>query len=448
MPKNKILYYLSIICFLWIINLPILAIAETKNNIIKTEIKQVKVLEIKGAITKKVSKYIDANILELIENQNADLLVIKLDSYGPSIPYARVVAESILNSPVPVVVYVAPEGAKIANFGSLALYAANIAAMAPNTLIIPPIPEVAQKDETQFDYRVKLGMTIFMVQLAEKRERNSKLAADLIMDKIDSITAKKALDSNAINYVATNIYDLLQQMNNTVLDFQGKKLLLQTENAVIFQAAVEHSPFIDMLDDLATPTIAYLLFMIFVYCIALYVLKVGSAVPVIVGALALFLSLYGFLQLPITLMGFSLLVSGILFLVLDLISRIHLVFVLFGIVSFYFGSIWLYRDAVDISVERISFEVIILVSIATVMFFSVFVRMRVWAQQRIKLFDEIIHASGAGGEVIKCKNNKGLASFDGDIWKVASIKENLKIGDNVYPIKRLGLTIIVSIQHK
>ena len=96
--------------------------------------------------------------------------------------------------------------------------------MAPDTQIDPPMADIIERDKTSTDLAVELGMVVYIVKLAKLRDRNSKLATELVMNDIDGITASTALKANVINIIADDISDLLKKINNSTIKFKGEQV--------------------------------------------------------------------------------------------------------------------------------------------------------------------------------------------------------------------------------
>ncbi len=203
---------------------------------------KVSFIKIDGAIGPATASYISRSIDEA-RAQNAQCLIIQLNTPGGLLDSTQTIVQSFLGSPVPVVVYVAPTGATATSAGCFITIAASVAAMAPATTIgaahpvsIGGFPSGGEEktDETMKQKLENFSVS-YMETIAGKRQRNVEWAKSAVKDSA-SITAEKALQLKVIDLIAPSLQELLKQLNGRMVD--GKTL--KTADAEV--AEIKMSP--------------------------------------------------------------------------------------------------------------------------------------------------------------------------------------------------------------
>jgi len=328
---------------------------------------KVSFINIDGAIGPATASYISRSIEEA-RAQNAQCLVIQLNTPGGLLDSTQKIVQSFLGSPVPVVVYVAPTGATATSAGCFITIAASVAAMAPATTIGAAHPVsiggLPSGGEEKPDETMKQKLENFSVSyietIAGKRQRNVEWAKSAVKESA-SITAAKALELKVIDLIASDMSDLLQKLNGRVVD--GKTL--KTAGAEV--AEIKMSPSEHVFQKLWRPEVMFILMLIAIYGIIGELTTPGAILPGVVGAIALVLVLYLAAILPVNVTGLALIALALLLFVFDVYATTHGVLTVGGVIAFLIGSLMLFNRGDPLF--RLSLNYIIPATLVTAAFF-------------------------------------------------------------------------------
>lgn len=328
---------------------------------------KVSFINIDGAIGPATASYISRSIDEA-KSQNAQCLVIQLNTPGGLLDSTQKIVQSFLGSAVPVVVYVAPTGATATSAGCFITIAASIAAMAPATTIGAAHPVsiggFPSGGEEKTDETMKQKLENFSVSyietIAGKRQRNVDWAKSAVKESA-SITAEKALQLKVIDLIATDMSDLLQKLNGRVVD--GKTL--HTAGAGISE--IKMSPAEQIFQKLWRPEVMFILMLVAIYGIIGELTTPGAILPGVVGAIALVLALYLAAILPVNVTGLVLIGLALMLFVFDIYATTHGVLTIGGIAAFLIGSMMLFNRGDPLF--RLSLNYIIPATLVTAAFF-------------------------------------------------------------------------------
>ena len=262
-------------------------------------------IELSGTIDPATEEWLDS-ALDQAEEDGAELAIIRIDTPGGLDTSTREMVQAITGSPLPVVAYVSPDGARAASAGVFITEASDVAAMAPQTNIgsATPISIGPGGDNEVLGEKIENDAAAYARALAEGHGRNGELAARTVTEA-ENVTAEEALEADLIDLVAGDEQELLEELDGFAV--QGPKAqTLDTDGLVIER---EDMPFqYELLQLIVNPTIAFLLLTLGVIGLAIEVLSPGTFVPGGFGLVALLLGLYGTAQLPVRLTGVLLLV--------------------------------------------------------------------------------------------------------------------------------------------
>lgn len=305
---------------------------------------RVEVLTVNGAISPAIAEYIHLGLDSAKKNQTI-AVVLQLDTPGGLDKSMRSIIKDILNSPIPVITYITPQGARAASAGTFILYASHIAAMAPGTnlgaaspiSLVPTQSSDKPKQDTSHK-KVTSDAIAYITSLAELRQRNKQFAVQAV-EQAKSITAKKALADNVINYVAPNLDNLLKQINGTQLTLNDKTVTLNTLDAQLIYYQADWR--VKLLTIITEPSIAYILLIIGLYGLLFEFFHPGAILPGVIGGLSLITALYALQMLPISYAGLALVILGIIFFISELFVPSFGALGIGGTLAFIFGSIML-----------------------------------------------------------------------------------------------------------
>ena len=328
---------------------------------------KVSFINIDGAIGPATASYV-ARSIDQAKSQNAQCLIIELNTPGGLLDSTQKIVQSFLGSPVPVVVYVAPTGATATSAGCFITIAASVAAMAPATTIGAAHPVsiggFPSGGEEKTDETMKQKLENFSVSyietIAGKRQRNVDWAKSAVKESA-SITAEKALQLKVIDLIASDVSDLLQKLNGRVVD--GKTLnTAGAEVSEIKMSAAEH-----VFQKLWRPEVMFILMLIAIYGIIGELTSPGAILPGVVGAIALILALYLAAILPVNVAGLVLIALALMLFIFDVYTPTHGVLTVGGIVAFLIGSLMLFNRTDPLF--RLSLNLIIPATLITAGFF-------------------------------------------------------------------------------
>ena len=421
------------ICFA--INLYSKALSDEKSKTIDGE--NINIITISGAINPPVAGFIKESI-EKSEKEPASALIILLDTPGGLDTSMREIVKAIMDSSVPVIVYVYPSGARAASAGSIIMLSGHIAAMAPGTNVgaAHPVSIGKEKVDKEMMSKVVKDAEAYAKSIAMKRGRNVEWAAKAVRESA-SITAKDALEKHVIDIVAEDVDRLIEGIEGKEVETKKGKIILRLKDKKRVQYEM---PFkYRFLSYISDPNVAYILMMIGLYGILFEIYSPGAIFPGVIGGISIILALYAFSTIPISYAGFFLILLGIVFFILELKIVSHGVLGLAGIISLVIGSIML----IDLpyTALSISWKSILTVVILTGIFFFGVLSYAIKAQlSKVKTGSE-----GLIGEVGEAKtdiNGKGKVFLHGELWNAKS-SEHIKMGEMVTIEKVDGLTLIV-----
>ena len=328
---------------------------------------RVALIKIDGAIGPATASYISRSIDEA-RTQNAQCLVIQLNTPGGLLDSTQKIVQSFLGSNVPVVVYVAPTGATATSAGCFITIAASVSAMAPATTIGAAHPvslggnPIGGEEKTDDTMKQKLEnfSVSYIETIAARRHRNVEWAKSAVRDSA-SITAEKALELKVIDLIAPDLPALLQQLNGRVVD--GKTL--KTANAEVSEIKMSSSEHI--FQTLWRPEVMFVLMLIAIYGIIGELTMPGAILPGVVGAIALVLALYMAAILPVNVTGLALIALALMLFLFDIYAPTHGILTVGGIVSFLIGSLMLFNRGDPLF--RLSLSYIIPATLVTAAFF-------------------------------------------------------------------------------
>ena len=389
-------------------------------NQIYSQSGKVFVLKVEDAISPPISEYIHDGIQTALQ-ENAECVVIKLNTPGGLLKSTRVIVSDILESKIPVVVYVTPSGAQAASAGVFITLSAHIAAMTPGTNIGAAHPVSLEKVDTVMIEKATNDAAAFIRSISEKRNRNVKWAEDAVRKSL-SITETEALKLKVIDLIASDLKDLLEKIDSMKVSGSFGEKILSTKDVEIVE--FEMSIGQKLLRLISDPNIAYILLMIGLYGLLFELYNPGSIFPGVIGIISLILAFYALHTLPVNFAGIALIIVGIILFVLETQIVSHGLLTIGGIISFILGSLMLIRTESALEVFKISYHIIIVLAILTFLFFSFAIGLGLKAQKR-KATTGIEGMIGEIGNAITDLNPEGQVSVHGEIWTAFSIDNQL-----------------------
>lgn len=393
-----------------------------------------RVLTIDGAIGPGTSDYVVRGLAAAADDEVA-LVVLELDTPGGLDTSMREIVRAILASPVPVVGYVTPRGARAASAGTYILYATHVAAMAPATNLGAATPIAiggapardpaaddgeatpADEDALPADAAARKAVNdavAYIRGLAEERGRNADWAERAVR-RGESASAEAALDLGVIEIIAANHRELLEQIDGRTIVVDDVERTLETAGLELDRRDPDWRT--RFLTVVGNPTVAYLLMLIGIYGLALEGYSPGALVPGTVGAISLLLALFAFQILPVNYAGLALVFLGVALMASELFVPSFGVLGIGGLVAFAFGSIILIDS--DMPGFEVSRPLIGAVSVAAgagllgILFL-------VARSRRAPVVSGVEQMVGSPAVAIDAFEREGLVLFAGEYWNARS----------------------------
>lgn len=403
------------------------------------------VLEINGAIGPATQDYLERGIAYAID-QHADGIILTLNTPGGLETSMRGITEAIIKSPIPVITYVSPSGARAASAGVFLVYASHLSAMAPGTNIGAASPvnllgSEANEKLKEINVEEKKAMNdaaAYVRSLAQLRDRNADWA-ELAVREASSITANEALDKNVINFIANDTHDLLQKSNGKIVSVNGNSVTLHTTDWQLETKTQDWR--YQFLSFITNPNIAYLLMLLAIYGIFFELYNPGLILPGVAGAIALLLVLYAFQLMPINYTGLLLICLGITFMILELYISSFGVIGTGGVIAFIIGSVMLF-DINDANFQ-LSWLLVGITSALSLGFFLIIINLAI-KSHRHKIVSGQEDLLGSSGVVVTFKNSTPIVRVQGELWN-AQCDQTLNEGDHITVKAINGLTLTVEL---
>jgi membrane-bound serine protease (ClpP class) len=377
---------------------------------------QVGLIKIDGAIGPAAASYV-SRALETAAAQDDACLVIQLDTPGGLLDSASEIVQSLYDSKVPTVVYVAPAPARAGSAGVFITMAADLAAMAPHTRIGAAHPvelgtggEVEKTDDTM-KLKIENDTAAFAQSIAEKRHRNVKWAIASVRDSA-SITSEEALQKSVVDLLATNLSDLLAQLDGR--EVNGKKL--RTAGAGIVE--IPMAPWEQLSQLFLRPETMFILMLMVIYGFIGELSSPGAVLPGVVGAIALVLVLYMSAILPVNVAGLVLMGLALLLFIADIFAPTHGILTAGGIIAFFLGALMLFNHG-DPGYQ-LSLRWIIPATLVTAAFFALVIGKGIRAQLKPAQTGREAMIGKTAPAQSRIDSAGGWVFIEGETWRATS----------------------------
>jgi membrane-bound serine protease (ClpP class) len=414
-----------------------------------------------------MSRYVEHSIADA-GNQHSAIVILQMDTPGGLDTSMRDIIQAILASPLPVVTYVAPSGARAASAGTYILYASHLAAMAPATNLgaatpisiggepsaPPAAPSVNPADEKQekkqkgpeempagtaLEHKAINDAVAYIRSLAQLRGRNAEWAEAAVRGAA-SLSADDALQQHVIEIIAKDVPDLLQQLQGRKVKAMDREMVLETRGLAVRSIVPDWRTRVLLI--LTHPTIAYGLLLVGIYGLLLEGYNPGAVLPGVAGALALLLGLYGLQLLEVNYAGLALMALGVGLIVAEFFMPAFGSLGVGGLAAFVIGSILLFDNRA--SGVRVALPLIVGIAVAG----GLVIVTVGWLAARARgrpLRSGIETMVGACVEAVSDCQDRCVVRFGGELWN-ARTASPLRAGQQARIVKVVELTLWVEPQ--
>jgi membrane-bound serine protease (ClpP class) len=383
---------------------------------------EVFIIKVADAISPGTAEFIKTGI-QTAEEKAAAVIIIELDTPGGLAESMRLIVQNILGSKVPVVVFVAPSGARAASAGVMITMAADVAAMAPGTNIgaAHPVGAGGKEIDGTMSEKIINDMVAQAKSVAEQRGRNAQWVEAAIRESV-SVTETEALKENIIDLIAQDTDDLIKQLNGRELKNKGVLNLADAKKVVL-----EETLRTKILKTISNPNIAYILMMIGLAGLYFELSHPGAIFPGVIGGIALILAFFAMQTLPVNYAGILLIVLAIIFFIMEMKITSYGLLSVAGIVSLLLGSLMLFEAPTpDMKLSlRVLLPTVILIS-----GFFVAVASLVFRAQISKPTTGSMGLVGEIGVVKKALTPEGKVFVHGELWNARAkqpLDQNVKV---------------------
>lgn len=397
------------------------------------------VLTIEGVINPFTARYLERG-LALAEEQSASLVVLTLDTPGGLETSMREMVQTMISSPVPIAVYVTPEGARASSAGLFLLMAGDVAAMAPATNVgaATPVAINGESDSTLNEKSIS-DAAAFIRSLAERNNRNVDWAEAAVRESL-SLTAYEALDQGVIDLVAEDLDDLLRQLDGATVG----SVSLDLAGAGI---DVEPMKWVEKFYHVITePNIAYLLLSLGTLFLLVELSDPGLSAAGIGAVISFVLGFMALGSLPINWAAIGMLVISLALFVVALLTDTEVIVTILGLIPFVLGSLLLFQpfqpQSAIVPELRVSVWLILLMTAIIVAFSLIVLRAILRASKQPPQM-------GAGRFIGKCGISltaltpEGQVKIENQVWSAFSQEGVIEKGQAVYVVSVSGVRLVV-----
>lgn len=399
--------------------------------------REVMVITVEGVINPVSSEFISRGIRKAAK-RGAEALVIELDTPGGLDTSMRSIVKEIVGSEVPVIVFVAPGGARAASAGVFVTLAAHLAAMAPGTNMgaAHPVGLGGKMDKTMAE-KATNDAAAYIRSLAESKGRNAQWAEKAVRESI-SATETEALKEHVIDLVTRDLPSLLSDIDGRKVQTAFGERTLRTKDAKVVREEIGLR--LKILGFISDPNVAYILMLLGFYGLFFELTSPGAIFPGVAGGICLILAFYAFQTLPVNYAGLLLIILAIILFILEVKIVSHGVLTIGGMIAMIIGSLMLFESPG--AFVRLSVYLILPAVIATALFFSLTISLALKAHRRKPVTgkEELVGMEGTAKTDISGEG--GMVFLHGELWSAFS-GEPIAKDDRVVVEEVSGLRIKV-----
>jgi len=365
--------------------------------------------------------------------EKAELLIIKLDTPGGLDSSMREIIEAIVSSPVPVVAYVSPAGARAASAGLFISVACDIFAMAPGTSTGAAHPvsigTSGQAQDKTMEEKVTHDAAAYIRTLAEKRGRNIQMAEDAVRKSL-SYTEQEALKGKLINLIAKNEQELIEALDGKEIKrFNGEVQVLNLKDQPLVELPLTFRQ--KLLMAIANPNLAYILLMLGLLGLYFEFANPGAIFPGVIGGISLLLALFSFQILPVNYVGLLLILLGTVFFVLEIKVTSYGALAVGGAISLFLGSVILIKSPIPELRPSLKFIVPVVLGVSLIFVLLVYLVIKAHSRRALTGKEGLV---GETGQALTPISQAGKVFVHGSIWRAVS-DDKIEKGDKVQVVE-------------
>ncbi len=426
------------LCFL-IITLLVAAPAQAQES------NSVLTLTMDGPITPSMTEYL-ARGIKVAERDSFEAIIVQLNTPGGSIEHMQNIVETILNSAIPVIVYVAPQGAIAGSAGTVITLAGHLAAMAPSTAIGAASPVGSQGEDLGETIQAK-AKEIIKAQIRSLASHRGKEAIEFAEQTVESAkaaSAQEALEVGLVDFIADDVSDLLQKIDGQTVETVTGEHTLNTGTATpqhLTPSLIEQ-----LLQMLTNPNIVFLLITIGVQAILIELSHPGAWVPGFVGAVCLALASYGLGVLPVNWFGIVFLIISFVLFIIDIKAPTHGALTAAGIASLIVGALTLFNSPGTPQFQRVSVWLVVIVSLVMGGIFAIVMAFAMRARRTpIRTGRESLGGGVGVARSVISHREGGMAQVEGELWsaELAPGEDTISPGERVEIVAVQGIRLQV-----
>ena len=445
LKRNWIIRFLNFSILL--ITLPFIWLTSTAQAVSSPQnAPTVLVLTADGPLTPSMFEYLQRGI-KIAQQRGAELLVLQLNTPGGQIDLMNKMEQAILASPVPVVVYISPRGAMAASAGTIITLAGHASAMAPGTTIGAASPVGSQGEDLgeTLSSKIKNDMKATVRTLAIRRRPEAIALAEQTIESASAASAEEALQVGLVDFIATDLTDLLQQLDGFKIMMGSEEITLHTAQAII--TPLTPSFIEQLLGILTNPNIAYILLAIGVQAILIELSSPGGWVAGFIGVVCLGLATYGMGVLTVNWFGLLFVLTAFVLFLLDLKAPTHGALTIAGSVSLIVGALVLFNSPGVPQFQQVSVPLVVVTSLITTAIFVIALTFA-WRVRKTPILtgrESIVGQIGVARTALAPHGNVQLGA---ELWsgEVEEGAEELPQGTQVEVIRVEGLRLVVGKQ--
>lgn len=394
-------------------------------------------LNVDGIVNPVMSEFITNGIRDAVK-ENAEAVVIQLDTPGGLDLSMRDIVKAILSADVPVIVYVAPAGSRAASAGVFITYAAHIAAMAPGTNIgsAHPVAMGGEKMDDTMMKKVENDAVAYIKGIAAKRHRNAEWAEKAVRQSVN-VSAEEALKLKVVDLITQDRKILLEAIDGRKIEVLSGERILKTAKAEIkdIEMGLRHR----ILNAITNPNVAYILMMIGLIGLYFELSNPGLILPGVVGAICLVLAFYAFQTLSVNYAGLLLIGLAVLFFIAEIKVMSYGLLTVAGIIAITLGSLMLFESPLPFM--RVSLWVIlpVVISITVIFLGAMYYGLKIRQKKPISGAEGLIGDTGVAETDVL---NGGKVFVEGEYWDAWS-DEPIKGGEKIKVVELKGLRLKV-----